>query len=86
MNLMENVRQLIVEASEGAVSPDQVLRAGDRLTDLGLDSLAVIKLIVLIEENYGIELDIEEAENRQLLHSLSRLCEYLHMEAGLPQP
>jgi acyl carrier protein len=50
---------------------------GKHLTrDLGLDSLDVIKFVLLIEEKFGVKLSDEEIDGRQLLE-VDNLAAYL---------
>jgi acyl carrier protein len=50
---------------------------GKHLTqDLGLDSLDVIKFVLLVEEKFGIKIADEEIDARELL-KIDNLAEYL---------
>lgn len=61
----EEIGRIIAEVSWGGVQPSE-LRPGDRLReDIGLDSVALVDLIVALEGRYGIcvdPLDLRVAE------------------------
>jgi acyl carrier protein len=51
---------MIAAASDGAVSAADVLAARHPLSALGLTSLARIRLIDVIEDSFGVDLDLDE--------------------------
>lgn len=51
---------MIAAASDGAVSAADVLAARHALSALGLTSLARIRLIDVIEDSFGVDLDLDE--------------------------
>jgi acyl carrier protein len=83
LNLTTELQSIIVEASDGAVTIDKVLSVGDTLKDLGLDSLSLVKIVVLIEEAYEFELDIELATKLDLFASFERLQKYVEQQISL---
>ena len=44
------------------ISPDQLLPEADLVADLGADSLAVVELMMALEEKLGVRIDDDEAE------------------------
>jgi acyl carrier protein len=44
------------------VSPDQLRPEADLVTDLGADSLAVVELMMALEERLGVRIDDAEIE------------------------
>jgi acyl carrier protein len=44
------------------VSPDQLRPEADLVTDLGADSLAVVELMMALEERLGVRIDDAEVE------------------------
>jgi len=44
------------------ISPDQLRLEADLVADLGADSLAVVELMMALEEKLGVRIDDDEAE------------------------
>ncbi len=49
---------MVAQASDGEVSAEQALAGGHSLAALGLDSLALIRLIDAIEDTFDVCLDL----------------------------
>ena len=58
----QRVRDIIVE--QLGVKPDQVTPEAKFIEDLGADSLDTVELIMALEEEFGIEVPDEQAEQR----------------------
>jgi|GEM_PF-934953 len=76
MSLKENLKQFIIEAADGNVAMEDLDRVGDTIKNLGLDSLAKIRVVVQIEEEYNLEIDVEEVR-AEVFDSLALLAEYV---------
>ena len=64
----ESIAQLLHEVDEKLASLDATGIRGKHLTqDLGLDSLDVIKFVLLVEEKFGVKLADEEIDSKELL-------------------
>lgn len=57
MNLENDVREMISQVMEDSEVDFSKVGDDDNLYELGFDSLCAINLVVLAEENYGIEMD-----------------------------
>jgi len=57
----ERVRKVVVEQLE--VSDDQVTPEASFVDDLGADSLDTVELVMALEEEFGIEIPDDQAEN-----------------------
>lgn len=59
----ERVREIIV--NELGVESEKVSSAASFVEDLGADSLDTVELVMAFEEEFGIEIPDEDAENLQ---------------------
>jgi len=82
MNIENVIKETIVQATDGVMTLDKIEAVGDNLGNLGLSSLIQVRLIVLLEENFDIEIDVEKIEELQLLLSLSSMAQYIQDEVG----
>ena len=62
-NIAERVKEIVVE--QLGVSADQVVPEAKFVDDLGADSLDTVELIMALEEEFGTEIDDEDAEKLQ---------------------
>jgi len=72
MNIEEKVKKLISEKL--AKKPDEIRREAALVDDLGADSLAIVELIMTMEDEFDIEVSDEEAE---ALRTVGDVIEYL---------
>lgn len=56
----DKVKELIVDQLD--VSEDQVKEEANFIDDLGADSLDIVELVMVFEEEFGIEIPDEDAE------------------------
>jgi acyl carrier protein len=73
--LHERLAGMIAEAADGAVDPAEVMAGQSRLSDLGVTSLAYLRLIDAVEAEFGVELD------PAALDSLDELVDYVRLHA-----
>ncbi|MEV6261012.1 acyl carrier protein [Streptomyces sp. NPDC051784] len=57
--LRTRVAELVSSATDGEVTPAEILGAEGSLTALGVSSLAFLRLIDSLEEEFGIALDLD---------------------------
>ncbi|MEU2246714.1 acyl carrier protein [Streptomyces sp. NPDC019224] len=53
---------LISDAMDGQIAATEILDARGTLTELGVSSLALLRLADTLEEEYGIELDLADPD------------------------
>lgn len=57
--LRGRIAALVSRASDGDVTADEILAAGGSLTALGVTSLAFLRLIDALEEEFGVLVDLD---------------------------
>ena len=62
-SVAEKVKSIIVE--QLGVDADEVNASASFTDDLGADSLDIVELVMAFEEEFGIEIPDEDAENLQ---------------------
>ena len=60
MNVEEKIKNIIVE--QLGVSPDAVVPEASFIDDLGADSLDLVELVMVLEEEFDQEIPDEDAE------------------------
>jgi acyl carrier protein len=63
MNIEEKVKNIIVE--QLGVSANEVVPEASFVDDLGADSLDLVELVMVLEEEFGKEIPDEDAEKIQ---------------------
>lgn len=63
MNVEEKIKNIIVE--QLGVSADEVIPEASFVDDLGADSLDLVELVMVLEEEFGKEIPDEDAEKIQ---------------------
>jgi acyl carrier protein len=74
----ERVREIIV--NELGVEPEKVTAEASFVEDLGADSLDTVELVMAFEEEFGIEIPDEEAENLQTVGDAVRYLQQKGVE------
>ena len=78
----ESIAGLLHEVDEKLASLDATGIRGKHLTqDLGLDSLDVIKFVLLVEEKFGVKLADEDIDSKELLR-VDNLAQHLAGKAS----
>jgi acyl carrier protein len=73
----ETLQEILV--SHFGVDAETIQPTSDFIKDLGLDSLDVIELIMLIEEDFAIDIPDEKAEKIQ---TVQQAIDYIDAEKG----
>ena len=72
MAIEEQVKNLIVE--QLGVSLDEVVPTASFVDDLGADSLDLVELVMMLEEEFGGEIPDEDAEK---IHTVQDAIDYI---------
>ena len=81
-NTIEKLKQLIASKLDMNIQPDEIGEDVPLLGDgLNLDSLAVVELIILIENRFAIEFG-EDDLNMEAFASLRSLAQVIHAHQG----
>jgi acyl carrier protein len=76
MNVEQKVKEIICAQLE--VSPEQVKPEASFTDDLKADSLAVVELVLALEESFGIEIPDEDTEQ---IKTVKDAIEYIKAHA-----
>ena len=68
MDIEEQVKNIVVE--QLGVSADEVVPEASFVDDLGADSLDLVELVMVLEEEFGKEIPDEDAEKIQTVHDV----------------
>lgn len=60
MEIEEKVREIVCQQLD--VEPDQVKPETSFIEDLGADSLAIVELVLALEEAFGLDISDEDTE------------------------
>ncbi|MBO5504946.1 MAG: acyl carrier protein [Clostridia bacterium] len=59
--IFEKIKKTVAEQLD--IEEDSILETSNFTTDLHADSLALLEILIALEEEFGIDLDEEESEN-----------------------
>jgi acyl carrier protein len=65
--------------------PPHIIDSHSRLLGFGLDSVRITELILLIEEEFGVVLRLQDLQDVQTVADLARLVERASASAGSPR-
>ncbi len=69
MDIEEQVKNIVVE--QLGVSVDEVVPEASFVDDLGADSLDLVELVMVLEEEFGKEIPDEDAEKIQTVQDVT---------------
>lgn len=73
MSVIEKVTQIIVD--QLGINAAEVVQEAKFIDDLGADSLDIVEFLMALEDQYGIEVPDEDAEDLQTVGDLVRYIE-----------
>ena len=68
----EKVRDIL--AKQFDIDPESITPETDLIDDIGADSLDVVELIMSVEDEFGVSISDEEAEN---LRTVGKIVEFI---------
>ncbi len=72
--IMEKVRGILTEVRGDSSISDRLTDSTNIITDVGLDSIEMINFILILEDEFRIEIDFEEFSYDNLSR-MDRLCQ-----------
>ncbi len=72
MSVLEKIKEIVAEQLD--VDPEEVVPEASFVDDLGADSLDLTELIMAMEDEFGMEIDDEEA---QKLRTVQDVIDYI---------
>ncbi|MEU4318380.1 acyl carrier protein [Nocardia fluminea] len=80
--ILADVKALIVKESDGQIQESDIQVGPDSLRRLGLNSLATLRVLVAVEDEFGIEWDddVDEA----VMSDLQVMCDHIADKLGVP--
>ncbi len=72
-SLFEKIKEMIAEQLD--VSPDEIKPESSFVDDLGADSLDITELVMAMEDEFGIEIDDEEAKKLRTVQDVVNFIE-----------
>jgi acyl carrier protein len=82
-NIEQALREVIAEQSDGQLTAEEIPSDEPLLEEGHLDSLSSVKVLMFIEEQYGVE--IQESELTGRLETLDALVKHVAAESAQPE-
>lgn len=83
-NIINQLKDLIANSLDLNISPDEVTPDAPLFEEgLGLDSIAIVELITLLEETFGFEFD-EDHLNLEAFHDVKTLAAFIATQTAEP--
>jgi acyl carrier protein len=79
--MQDRIIRLIAQIKDDAAVATRITGSSHLVNDLALDSLQLINLILLVEEEFAVEVDFESFQ----VYHLSSLDRFTDFVAGLPK-
>lgn len=67
MNIKEKIINILTEVTEGKTSEKKITDETNIIDEVGLDSLQMINFILMLEDNFDLEIDFDEIEYEMFL-------------------
>jgi acyl carrier protein len=73
MSVLEKIKNIVAEQLD--VAENEVVPEANFVDDLGADSLDLTELIMAMEDEFGLEIDDEEAQNLRTVNDAIKYIE-----------
>jgi len=82
IDIKEKIKDLLIEVTENESLSNTITGTTNIINDVGLDSIQMINFILMIEDEFCIEIDFEnfDVEN---LNSVDTLCNFISEHKNL---
>ena len=70
--MFEKIRDVLAKQFE--LDPETITRDTNLIDDIGADSLDIVELIMVLEDEFGIKISDDDAAK---LDTVGRICDYL---------
>jgi acyl carrier protein len=74
--VMEKIKELLIEVTGDPSWGEQLTGATDIINEVGLDSIQMINFVLMMEDEFGIEIDFENFDYTNF-NSLDALCLFI---------
>jgi acyl carrier protein len=75
------IARILIESLELSLDPNELEPETDLRADLGLDSAALLELVLGIEAEFGVEIDVEEITDANF-RTIGAISGFLHSRVG----
>lgn len=82
LEIEAKLRDIIVSVADFEIDKDTIEEGKDGIKKLGLNSLAVIRMMVEIEKEFDIEMNVDD-ENSDILYSICDLAKYIFSQKSV---
>ncbi len=74
--MFEDIKKLIIESAnvDSEITPDSILK-----TDLGIDSIYAVEMILALEEKFGIQIELDEMDT---MMKVSQVVDVVNRKLG----
>lgn len=76
MNIEQKIKTILVEVTEGQFDKEKINNKTNIIDEIGLDSLQMINFILMLEDEFNLEIDFDEIEYEMFL-KFSSLAEFV---------
>ena len=73
MSVLEKIKNIVAEQLD--VAEEEIVPEANFVDDLGADSLDLTELIMAMEDEFGLEIDDEEAQNLRTVNDAIKYIE-----------
>lgn len=77
--IVSKIIDLVWQVKEGKIDKNDLNRDSSLIIDAGLDSLQLINFILLVEDEYNIEIDFDSFDYK-LLEKIESFCEFIKIQ------